>query len=68
MLGNPARMRRRWHAAPLLAASVALAGCDLTLGYDRDIEGFYDYAGTVRYSPGYAVVGEIYIDQRSSRP
>ena len=54
-----------WLAASLLA--LGLAGCDLALGYDDDIGGFYDYAGTVRDAPGYSVNGQLYIDHRSRR-
>lgn len=54
----------RWLAAPLCA--LALGACDLT-GYDEDISGFYSYAGNVYNSPGYSVIGDIYIDHRSRR-
>jgi hypothetical protein len=56
--------RRHWLAVPLLA--LGLAGCDV-VGYDEDVDGFYNYSGYLYDSPGYSVNGDIRIDQRSSR-
>jgi hypothetical protein len=46
-----------------LVTAVLLGGCDLALDPRDDLEGFYDYAGTVYGSPGFSVNGQLDIDQ-----